>query len=358
MWATLYDVRIRAGTAARLARAGQHAGGRRRGARFRWPYRPPPEAQPGAARITRQLDDYLLPRVDRLDAPLLVVVGGSTGAGKSTLVNSIVQAPVSAASVLRPTTRAPVLVSHPNDAAWFAERRILPGLTRDERVPDRSQQPPGDLGTGADARARAAGRARHRLGRGRQPGSRHPTARRRRPVAVRDHRGPVRRRGAVAACCAPPGTGAPCSRSCSTGYRRAPRRRSPPTCGRCSPPSGSADTDAVRAPGDARVDGSGLLPDALVAPLRDWLARLASDAAARAAVIRTTVTGAVRSVVVDVDALAQAADEQIRAWDELDAAATGATTTRTPRSRTGSTTVRCCAARCWPAGRSSSVPAT
>ena len=35
-----------------------------------------------------QLDDYLLPRLRRLDAPLLAVVGGSTGAGKSTLVNS------------------------------------------------------------------------------------------------------------------------------------------------------------------------------------------------------------------------------------------------------------------------------
>ena len=93
------------------------------------------EADRAAGRIAKQLDDYLLPRVDRLDAPLLVVVGGSTGAGKSTLVNSIVRAPVSAAGVLRPTTRAPVLVSHPNDAAWFAERRILPGLTRTNASP-------------------------------------------------------------------------------------------------------------------------------------------------------------------------------------------------------------------------------
>src|SRR5262249_11940968 len=41
-----------------------------------------------------------------------------------------VRAPVSAASVLRPTTRAPVLVSNPADTAWFAERRVLPGLER------------------------------------------------------------------------------------------------------------------------------------------------------------------------------------------------------------------------------------
>ena len=35
-----------------------------------------------------------------MDAPLLMVVGGSTGAGKSTLVNSLVGAPVSPAGVL------------------------------------------------------------------------------------------------------------------------------------------------------------------------------------------------------------------------------------------------------------------
>jgi ABC-type transport system involved in cytochrome bd biosynthesis fused ATPase/permease subunit len=42
--------------------------------------------------LLRQLDDYVLPRLRAIDAPLLAVVGGSTGAGKSTLVNSIVGA--------------------------------------------------------------------------------------------------------------------------------------------------------------------------------------------------------------------------------------------------------------------------
>ena len=41
----------------------------------------------------KQLDDYILPRAGSLDAPLTVVVGGSTGAGKSTLVNSGPSAP-------------------------------------------------------------------------------------------------------------------------------------------------------------------------------------------------------------------------------------------------------------------------
>jgi hypothetical protein len=92
---------------------------------------------PGAARARRtrrellaQLDDYLVPRLSAPEAPLLAVVGGSTGAGKSTLVNSLVGRRVSEAGVLRPTTRTPVLVCHPQDRAWFADPRILPGLGR------------------------------------------------------------------------------------------------------------------------------------------------------------------------------------------------------------------------------------
>lgn len=77
-----------------------------------------------------QLDDYLLPRLRSHAAPLLVVVGGSTGAGKSTLVNSLLGEHVSAPGVLRPTTRAPVLVHHPLDERWFSTDRVLPGLAR------------------------------------------------------------------------------------------------------------------------------------------------------------------------------------------------------------------------------------
>nr|WP_270887918.1 GTPase domain-containing protein [Pedococcus sp. 5OH_020] len=89
----------------------------------------------GAGRATRtalltQLDDYVIPRLRSLDAPLLAVVGGSTGAGKSTLVNSIVDAEVSRSGVLRPTTTTPVLVHHPEDLHWFRDDRVLPGLSR------------------------------------------------------------------------------------------------------------------------------------------------------------------------------------------------------------------------------------
>ena len=72
----------------------------------------------------------MLPRLRRIDAPLLTVVGGSTGAGKSTVVNSLVRAQVTPSGVLRPTTRSPVLVCHPDDVAWFSDTRVLPELTR------------------------------------------------------------------------------------------------------------------------------------------------------------------------------------------------------------------------------------
>jgi hypothetical protein len=80
--------------------------------------------------LVAQADDYLLPRLRQMDAPVLMVVGGSTGAGKSTLVNSLVGSVVSPAGVLRPTTRAPVLACHPDDLRWFEDDRIFPHLER------------------------------------------------------------------------------------------------------------------------------------------------------------------------------------------------------------------------------------
>ncbi|MFG2341456.1 dynamin family protein [Streptomyces yangpuensis] len=89
-----------------------------------------PRARQTRSELLAQLDDYLVPRLKAPEAPLLAVVGGSTGAGKSTLVNSLVGRQVSEAGVLRPTTRTPVLVCHPDDHHWFAGMRVLPDLMR------------------------------------------------------------------------------------------------------------------------------------------------------------------------------------------------------------------------------------
>ncbi|MFE3558425.1 dynamin family protein [Streptomyces sp. NPDC059193] len=89
-----------------------------------------PRARQTRAELLAQLDDYLVPRLKAPEAPMLAVVGGSTGAGKSTLVNSLVGRQVSEAGVLRPTTRTPVLVCHPDDHHWFAGMRVLPDLMR------------------------------------------------------------------------------------------------------------------------------------------------------------------------------------------------------------------------------------
>jgi hypothetical protein len=280
------------------------------------------EATRAAERIGKQLDDYLLPRIDRLDAPLLVVVGGSTGAGKSTLVNSIVRAPVSAAGVLRPTTRAPVLVSHPGDASWFVERRLLPGLTRtnvprdDHGSVQMISAPalrPGlalldapDIDSVVDANRELADLllAAADLWLFVTTAARYADA-----VPWQVLR-TARNRGTVLAMVldrVPPGAEddvAAHLQEMLTGQQL-------------------GDTTLFVLP-ETRVDGSGLLPEALVAPLQEWLGRLANDASVRAAVIRTTIGGAVRAVVADVDVLAQAADAQNRAWHDLDAVAIAA----------------------------------
>src|SRR3954466_14076639 len=77
-----------------------------------------------------QLEDYVIPRIVTLEAPLLAVVGGSTGAGKSTLVNSLVGACITESAMLPPTTRSPVLVHNPADGDWFGADRLLPELER------------------------------------------------------------------------------------------------------------------------------------------------------------------------------------------------------------------------------------
>jgi hypothetical protein len=64
---------------------------------------------------------------------------------------------------------------------------------------------------------------------------------------------------------------------------------------------------------ESRLDDQGLLAAPVVTPLRDWLGSLARSSAARAAVVRQTVDGAIGALGPTVSHLATAADHQTAA---------------------------------------------
>jgi len=266
-------------------------------------------AREGAAAIVTQLDDYMLPRLRRIGAPMLAVVGGSTGAGKSTLVNSLVRAPVSRAGALRPTTRAPLLVCHPADATWFGDRAVLPGLVRASQpgverlqvinapllvpgialldAPDidsvvaanrtlaRELLAAGDLWLFVTTAARYADAVPWRVLReARERGT---------VVAIVLDRVPPEARDDI--------TGHLARMLAAQGLDEAP----------------------LFTISESTLDAFGLLPEADVAPVKRWLDGVARSGAQRRHLIRRTLFGAVAAVGPRVDSLAAAAEDQVNA---------------------------------------------
>jgi hypothetical protein len=277
---------------------------------------PLPSAAPAradAAALLGQVDDYALPRLTNLAAPLLVVVGGSTGAGKSTLVNSLVQAPVSAAGVLRPTTRAPVLVSHPADTPWFRSGRLLGTLTG-TTVPDpyRLQliaapalsaglaflDAP-DIDSVVDTNRALATQlfAAADLWLFVTTAARYADAVPWRLLHTARERGTVI---ALVLARVPPAAAVEVVTLLSEMLTE----------------QGLASVPLFVLP-QSPLDRQGLLSDSAIAPLRSWFEALAGDAAARDSVIRCTLDGTLAALPPRLAALAAAADEQVVAAEAL-----------------------------------------
>jgi hypothetical protein len=270
-----------------------------------------------AAAVLGQIDDYALPRLAQLDAPMLVVVGGSTGAGKSTLVNSLVRAPVSAAGPLRPTTRAPVLVCHPADSAWFRSDRLLGGLRRTSD-PDPGAGPPVLRLIAAPALSPglafldapdidsvvATNRAlADQLFAAADLWLFLTTAERYADAVPWRLLSTARERGTVVALV----------------LSRVPPAAITELVGLLSDLLAEhrlANLPLFVLP-ETRVDRQGLLPEPTTEPLRSWFGGLAADQRARAGVVRCTLDGALAALPSTLAGLAAAVDEQLAAAEAL-----------------------------------------
>jgi hypothetical protein len=271
-------------------------------------------ARESGAELVRQLDDYVLPRLRRLDAPLLTVVGGSTGAGKSTIVNSLVRTQVTPSGVLRPTTRSPVLVCHPDDLRWFSDTRVLPDLTRtsgagtDHRTLQLVPSPSLTSGLAfldapdIDSVVAANRRLATQLLAAADLWLFVTTAARYADAVPWDVLQTAEERGTALAVL----------------LDRVPRGAEDDIAAHLQEmlvEHGLAGAPLFVVP-ESTLDG-GLLPEQAVAPLRAWFAALAHDAAQRAAVVRRTLDGALSSLSARTAALAAQAHAQIDAAARL-----------------------------------------
>jgi sulfur carrier protein ThiS len=279
------------------------------------------DARRAARAVADQIDDYLLPRLLDLDAPLLTVVGGSTGAGKSTLVNSLVGAQVTTAGVLRPTTRGPVLVCARSDVAAFSGDRVLPGLPRvtgaaggpgTVQLVARDDLPAGlalldapDVDSVVESNRELAGQL---LGAA-DLWVFVTTAARYADAVPWDLLRTAQERGTALA----------------VVLDRVPAEAAHEVAADLSGMLQRAGLAGARLfVIEERSLAEGRLPEDQVAPLRSWLHALAADQEARAAVVRQTLTGALDSLEQRVTGVATAVDGQVAAADALRAAAAAA----------------------------------
>ncbi len=277
------------------------------------------DAARAARAVADQIDDYLLPRLRDLDAPLLTVVGGSTGAGKSTLVNSLVGAPVTTAGVLRPTTRAPVLVCARTDLAAFSGDRVLPGLPRVTgsgsgpgtlQLVARDDLPPGlalldapDVDSVVESNRELAGQLLSAA----DLWVFVTTAARYADAVPWDLLRTAQERGTALA----------------VVLDRVPPEATDEVTADLAGMLRTAGLATARLfVIEERPLSEGRLPEDQVGPLRAWLHALAADQEARADVVRQTLTGALGSLEQRAAAIAVALEEQAAAGDALrDAAA-------------------------------------
>lgn len=70
------------------------------------------EAEHARLAIVRTIREYLIPRLNEPDAPVVAAVVGPAGTGKSTVVNSLANDRISDVGPIRPTTKSPALWAH------------------------------------------------------------------------------------------------------------------------------------------------------------------------------------------------------------------------------------------------------